>query len=487
MKMIFNIRLTIIGIALSVTSCNVVNLDPISSLTEANFYNTADDMNRAVLGIYSSYQSRLPRDWSLLEMPSDHLYMSPYRHIGGLEAINNLDFQPHNDIIRNFWQTSYNGIFRANSVLKTIDNPRDYTGSLRNQLEGEAKFMRALFYFDLVRTFGGVPKVDGLFSVGETKEIPRATAQEIYDFIISDLKDAIEKLPVKENIASGRASKGAAVGLLGKVYIYLEDWANAYEYLDRVSDYGYDLMGNFADLWSVEHEDNSEGIFVIKYLESANGHMLSRDFLPYFGVEGVTGSAGGEVALVAWSLHKNYQEADTRKSATITEYWRSPGSLGPEEWRPYISKFIAPNASSSGLDIPVLRYADIVLLKSEALYHLNNPEKALVELNRIRERAFGNASHNYSLPDIATIDDFLSKLLLERQLELAIENQRWFDLVRMERYLDVMADVEWMYNPITQTAQKVNLNPKSHYRHFPIPQHEIDQSNPGVLKQNPGY
>ena len=475
-------------LTLGCVSCEVVNLDPISSLTEANFYKTAADMDKAVIGIYSRYQSRMPRDWTLFEMPTDHLHMSSYRHIGGLEAINNLDFQPQNDIIRNFWQNSYNGIFRANAVLAYLDNPSDYTGNTKEQLEGEARFMRALFYFDLVRAFGDVPAVTSLLTIEETRTIGRASEEEIYGLIIEDLNAAIEKLPAPGDIVSGRASKAAAHALLGKVHVYREDWENALTHLQAVDEYDYQLLDNFAHLWSLDHEDNAEVIFVMKYIENDNGHLLSSDFIPYFGVEGVA-SSGLEVALLSWSLQKKYEDADSRKAVTVAEYWKAPGSAGPEEWRPYVNKYAVPHSgrTSSGLDLPVLRYADIVLLKAEALYHLNRPAEALTELNRIRARAFGDAAHNYTLADIASPEDFLDKLLLERQLELAFENQRWFDLVRTGRFMEALDKVEWNYNPVTGTPQVVDLDPKAHFRHFPIPQHEIDQADPGVLSQNEGY
>lgn len=476
-------------LAIGISACEdaVTELTPQSTLTEANFYKTADDMDRAVIGIYSRYQSRMPRDWALLEMPTGQLHMSSYRHIGGLEAVDNIDFQPQNDIFRNFWQTTYNGIFRANAVLAHLNDPQDYTGSEREQLEGEAKFMRALFYFDLVRAFGGVPKVTNLLTVDESKSTPRATEEEIYALIVSDLTEAIERLPQPDQIATGRASQAAAVALLGKVYIYLQDWQNALTYLNKVSEYPYALEPQFADIWKLGNEDNEEVIFAMKYLEGTNGHLLSSDFIPYFGVEGISAS-GLETADLSWSLHKKFENADTRKAATITEYWRAPGSTEAPSWRPYISKFAVPHSgrTSSGLDLPVLRLADIILLKAEALYHLNQPDAALEELNRIRERAFGDASHNYVLDDISTSELFYDKLLLERELELALENQRWFDLARTGR-LEELSQVELAYNDATQTAQVVQLNIQPHHRYFPIPQHEIDQSNPGVLKQNDGY
>src|SRR5690606_2844773 len=144
-------------------------------------------------------------------------------------------------IFRNFWQASYNGIFRANAVLANLDNPQDYTGNIKGMLEGEARFMRALFYFDLVRGFGGVPAITDILSVSEAQATPRASIEEIYALIVNDLQAAISLLPMPEDTANGRASQGAAVALLGKVYIYLEDWANAYEYLNMVSDYNYAL------------------------------------------------------------------------------------------------------------------------------------------------------------------------------------------------------------------------------------------------------
>ena len=468
-------------------SCDVVDLDPISTLTEANFYNTSDDLDRAVLGVYSRYQSRKPRDWSLFEMPTDHLYMSSYRFIGGLEALNNLDFQPQNDILRNFWQNTYNGIFRANSVLVNLDKPDDYTGNERDQYEGEARFMRALFYFDLVRVFGGVPEVTTVLTVAETQTVPRASAEEIYGLVKEDLLAAIDLLPEYANIAKGRASRSAAMALLGKVYVYTEEWEKANAILDQVIGQNFELLDEYGNLWKEEFEDNSEMIFAMKYTANDNGHILSRDFLPYFGVEGYSSSAGGEVALPAWSAIKVFLDEDSRKDATFTLYWHSPGSGEEDAWRPYVSKFIAQNASSSGLDLPVIRYADVLLLKAEASYRMGDADGALNALNQVRSRAFKGDSHNYTAADIANPEDFLDKLLLERQLEFAYENERWMDLVRTGRMQSVMAEVEWSYNPTTGDAQEVQLNPMPHHVLFPIPQHEIDQSDPGVIGQNPGY
>lgn len=467
----------------------VIDLLPPSSLTEADFYKTAKDMNGAVLGIYVRYQKRQPTDWALLELPSDNMYRTGYSTLGGTDQINNLAFTPDNPLFASFWQQSYNGIFRSNAVLANIENPIDYVAGQKEQLLGEAQFMRALFYFDLVRLFGGVPKVTSLLSIEESKSIPKAAEAEIYSLIVDDLKAAIENLPLKEDIATGRASKNAAVALLAKVYVYLKDWTNAKVYLDILETYNYQLLTDFASLWKIENEDNAEVILAIKYTAGTNGHSLSTYFLPYFGVSGISAS-GLEAAFPTWDIMRFFEDDDSRKNASVEEYWKSPGGPpdAPAVWYPYINKYAVPHSpNTSGLDIPVLRYADLVLLKAEVLYNLNQPALALVELNRIRTRAFMNANHNYSMSDVATPTAFLDKLLLERRLELAFENERWFDLVRTDRFMTELAQVQTSYNPTTGVAQTVTLNPKANYKYFPIPQTEIEKSNPGILVQNENY
>jgi hypothetical protein len=474
----------------SFSGCNdlVLDLTPQSVLTEADFYKTAQDLDGAVLGIYSSYQARKPRDWAVLEMPTDNIHRTGYFNIGGLDELNNLAFSPENPLFASFWENSYNGIFRANAALSYLDNPTDYAPGKKDQLEGEAKFMRALFYFDLVRMFGGVPKAITLLSIDEAKNTPRASQEEIYSLIIADLNDALAKLPEPSQQATGRAHKAAASALLAKVYVYLEDWTSAKQALDRIEAYGYRLVDDFAQLWSLSNEDNEETIFAIKYTENTNGHVLSTDFLPYFGVTGIS-TRGSENVFPSWSLQKKYKENDSRKEVTITEYWKSPGSPAAEPaiWYPYVSKFAVPHPpNSSGLDIPVMRYADMLLLQAEVQYRLNQPEAALAALNQVRERAFGSTSENYSLNDIATAESFMDKLVDERQIELALENERWFDLVRTDRFITELKQVERYYNITDQEAQVVALNPQPHHRLFPIPQHQMELA-PGVLVQNEGY
>src|SRR5699024_4950573 len=146
-----SLYITIMVLICGITACHdsVTDLAPESELTEANFYNSADDMERAILATYNSYQQRYPDNYLVFEIPTESIHKSEYDFIGGLQQVDQLAFHPSNDIFENFWQDNYNGIFRANAVLQNLDTPDDLVEEDRRRIEGEARFLRALFYFDL--------------------------------------------------------------------------------------------------------------------------------------------------------------------------------------------------------------------------------------------------------------------------------------------------------------------------------------------------
>jgi starch-binding outer membrane protein, SusD/RagB family len=473
-------------LALGMAGCEdrLLNPTPESVLTANNFFKTSSDINQAVLGIYNSLQNRRSSDYLLMEVPGDNLYMSANTTIAGSNDVDFLTLNSDNALTATFWNTTYNGIFRANSVLLNIDNPLNYAAGAKDQYIGEAKFMRALFYFDLVRIFGGVPKVTEKISIDAAAALPKSTEEEIYALIIEDLTDAAAKLPLRNAIATGRASKGAAVGLLGKVFVYKKDWANAKVQFERLAkEFDYAMVKDFASLWQVATEDNSEVMFTVKYVDGTNGQSLSTSYAPNGGIVGVT-DRGAETSLPSWSLMKKYEEGDKRKASTVQEWWLSPAQPNnPAIWYPYVSKYAVKHSyNASGLDIPVLRYADIVLLYAETLFRLGDRANELVQLNKVRERAFGNVTHNYKGTEAT---DFMDLILNERQLELAYEHERWFDLVRTEKFESVMKQEERLYNYAAKAPVVVNLNPASYMRVYPIPQAQIDLSS--GLKQNNGY
>jgi len=483
--------LSILAILLGVTACHDDLLNPIpeSILTNVNAFESSKDIDLAVLGVYNSLQSRYPTDYELMEIPSDNMYGYYFATSPGMAEIGLLDVSPENPRLNVFWKATYNGIFRANTVLANIDVPSDYNADLKAKHMGEAKFMRAYFYFDLVRVFGGVPAVTSIIEVDESRQVPRASVSAIYELIENDLNDAISKLPATS--VQGRASKAAAISLLAKVMIYQEKWQDAKTHLEKLfADYNYELLTEYHDLFRLETEVNSESIFSVPYVEGTNGHGLTYALAPTAGIYGIINN-GNRVGRPTWDLHKVFEPGDSRFSVTITEMQLTFSSAPDDElfWFPYFNKFIIPLEiiGSSGLDLSVLRLADMILLHAEALHHLGDQVTALAQLNRIRERAFGNSDHNYTMADIATEELFMDKLLLERRLELAVENNRWFDLVRTGRFTTELTQLESEYNPSTDMAVIQNLNAQPYMKIFPIPYEQIQLAAPGVMVQNDGY
>lgn len=487
----FNIPALLILICfMSACEKDLLNPVPKSILTTVNAYNSAKSMNLSVLGTYSSLQARVPSDYELMEVPSGNMWAA-YFVTPGLDEISTLSVSPQNEILDSYWKANYQGIFRANTVLAYIDKPTDYATGEKDQYVGEAEFLRAKFYFDLVRIFGGVPAITKIVTADDSRNIPRASEEDIYKLIIQDLTDAVGKLPQPSAIAWGRASKAAAVALLAKVYVYRQDWQNAKKYLDELfSEFNYSLVPNYGELFNIATEMNSEAIFSLPYVAGTNGQSLTYALAPIGGILDTLNN-GSRIGRPTWDLRSAFESGDTRLVTTIRDevlpYNHKPGDA--PVWYPYFNKWITPSdPNSSGLDIPVLRLADMILLDAETLYNLGQPQEALDQINKVRERAFHDNTHDYTLSDVPDKDAFYDKLLLERRLELAVENNRWFDLVRTGRLVNVIQDIKGDYSSTTGTgAVTIPIHAKDYMKYFPIPQEQIDLAGKGVLTQNDGY
>ncbi len=473
-------------------SCHDKLLEPIpeSILTTNNAFLSAKDINLGILGVYASLQTKVQKDYLIMEVPSDNEYVEYYATEPGISEMENLEVSSENNILNNFWKTSYNGIFRANSILHGLDNPENYAPGEKEKYEGEARFLRALFYFDLVRVFGDVPLVTEPLSVSDAEQVGRTDQDEVLAIVIEDLRLARSLLPAPDQSDWGRASSGAATAILARVYVYQNKWSDALSTLDEiVNNYDYALVHYFGDLFRVETEQNSEAIFSVPFIEGTNGQGITYAFAPLGGIYEVIDN-GSRVVRPTWDLHKRYEEGDTRFPVTISEtQLLANASPGDEPiWYPYINKYIVPTTgTSSGLDLPVVRLADMILLYSEALYRSGDVMGALTQLNRIRERAFQHSGKNYTLDDVGTEDKFMDIVLLERRLELAFENQRWFDLVRTGRFTTELERYEAEYNPGSGQAEIQQNSVQPHMRYFPIPFEQIQLASPGVLNQNEGY
>lgn len=398
-------------------------------------------------------------------------------------------FTANGEELGRWWATLYEGIKRANVVLiKVPDIAMD--PELQNRCIGEASFLRALFYFDMVRAWGGVPIVTEL---SPPLLLPRNSKEEVYSRIEDDLLKAIDNLPEKSDYDPedlGRATRGAAKALLAKVYLFQQNYADAETYLMEVINSGeYSLEPVFTDANSEAGEHRVESVFEIGALgvEADPGDQ-------YANVQGVRGTPnrGWGFNRPSMDLRDNvFENDDPRWSGTIIELGdvidgieiigdgTTPDETLDDEGNVIEVECYNRKVWTNGNNVPtqfghnrrILRYADVLLMAAEVLNENNKPTDALMYLNMVRARA--REGNTAILPDITTTgqNELRDFILMERRRELALEGHRFWDLVRTGKAAEVLG-------PLGFISGKHEL--------FPIPQTEIDMSQ-GTLTQNPNW
>ncbi len=432
------------------------DLAPISQRNAGNFYNTASDMEVAVSAIYNSLKADGCYNqsyWVLQELRSDNTFWDGTGLAEEITVFDKFSDISTSEITEAAWNDSYLGISRANIVLSRIDAV-DMDAGLKSQYRGEALFLRSLYYYHLAVGFGNIPLVlTETASVDEGLEHVQVSQDVVFNHIINDLTSAAASLPSSYSGSDvGRATKGAANTLLGRVYLTIGDDTNAAAALRQVVSGGYSLVSEFANLWGVENEHNSESIFEV-------------EFEGGFGDQGnnFTNQFNGDLAAAVTSGQRNIPEADL-----IAEYEEGDSRLnlidGLTEISPWTLKYGSTNSFSDD-DAPnnwvVFRYADVLLMLAEAV---GEGSEGYDLINQVRTRA------GLSGIDSSTPGSFNEKLLHERRVELAFENHRWADLLRFGVAESVMA------------AQGKSVNGKLL---FAIPQRELDLNT--NFTQNPGY
>ncbi|MFD2999662.1 RagB/SusD family nutrient uptake outer membrane protein [Pontibacter toksunensis] len=378
--------------------------------------------------------------------------------------------------LNGYWVGQYQGINLVNQVLTNVPEI-EMDESLKARLLAEAKFFRAYHYFNLVRAFGGVPIVSKLPETPEELNPARASREEVYDFIIQDLREAAEVLPVRYDAANvGRATKGAALTLLAKVQLYQENWAEVLSLTEQVMSMGYMLTPEYADIFTIAGENNAESIFEIQ-VQSIPGNCAAGSS-QWGEVQGVRGQYGWGFVEPTQDLVEAFEEGDERMDATILfrgEVTPAGDSVLASAPNPrYNQKAYAPArlnvdcGSGSNQNIRILRFAEVLLMHAEAANELGQTEEALETLNMVRMRA------GLEPIESATQEELRNIIWHERRVELALENgDRFFDLVRQGRADEVLR--------AHGKAFKAGINEV-----MPIPQQQITLSG-GTLTQNPGY
>lgn len=474
---------------LLMTACGDDFLDkkPLGKLTSANFFETEAHAILATNALYEHMRSWEVHVFSyigLTDIISDDADKGSIANDAAfLGEVDDFTFTASNIAPLSVWSGYYQGIYRANNAIVHIPDI-EMNVTLRNRLVGECKMLRAYFYLNLVRWFGPIPLITRPLDPSEYNQ-PRVPVSAVYAQIISDLEDAIAALPEKSQYPSadlGRVTKGGARALLARTYLAMGDFPNTEKYALEVINSGqYALYPNYAKIFQLEGEHSSESVFEIS---SSTGQLNSSQYNQVQGVRG-TPNLGWGFNRPSDNLVTSYEPGDPRRDATILY----PGEVLPDgsgivQDNPdivnerYNQKAWVPLAPSGDNfegqgNLRLVRYADVLLMAAEALNENNNPTQALVYLNMVRARARGTSMT--LLPNVTTTnkDALRTRIWNERRSELAMEQIRWFDLLRQGRAASVMQAVGKNF-----VAGKHEL--------LPIPQVEIDLSA-GALGQNPGW
>lgn len=488
-------RLMLAGVMLSAVSCDdTLDLQPVSEIGVDTFYTTPEEVNLAVIAIYSNLQDMEDIEWLVTELRSDNTYMNPQSSEAKDLPMRELDrhvAQSQNVHIQEYWQACYRVINLANVVMQNLDVVEDET--LRNTYEGEARFLRSHAYFNLVRLWGGVFLVDHPVSGAEAKTLDRSPQEEIYNFIVEDFSAASQMLPaVQDGSNLGRVTADAARTMLGKALLTRKgagDIARARTELAAVVNGTHGLLANYADVFDIGNEYNNEVLFAVRYQSGGVGLGSPHPnfFAPIQSENYVVFGNGDGRNVPTESISGAYAPSDPRKDASMADEWIGyQGIVNPDR---HITKYNSQfsNVDDGGNDWIITRYADALLLLAEAINEDSGPDdEALGYLNEVRTRALGDAAA-LTLADVSTYFDFKLAIEEERRVEFAFENHRWFDLVRTNRAITVMSQhfaTEPQYNDPNHPA--FNTPPLQHYQlYLPIPQYEIDL-NPNIA-QNTGY
>ncbi len=484
--------IAIITLVFTVPSCNdYLDLSPISEETSANAYKNASQVESALIGAYESFQSSDYYVWDNIlfqDVRADNHYA------GGdnpeIFSIDYLTVSTTNSKVYGSWSNLYNAIAKANTVIERAKEVTDIkmTEERRNQIIGEAYFLRAFHYYNLVKNWGGVPLVlESVKSADpEVVRIPRATEEEVYAQIISDLELSASLLPDTygndASVNKARVSSGAANALGAKACLQKPnpDYIQALSFIAKVeeSTANYTLI-NYEHLFDGNHYNNDESILEIQYLGGDEGNWGPQMLLP----PSISGDTWRKFVTPSQNLVKAFDVAGDviRKNATvlfesvdwIDEYWGN--EIGHSI--PFGSKWKNANGWSSSDRQYLLRYGDVILLKAEALNETGQLELAADEVNKIRSRVY---LPNLTSDQKSTKEILRTTILNERRLELAQEAQRWDDLVRYNVIVETMNN---LVEIDLRAGTAVNYNMTEAKILLPIPQQELDR-NPALV-QNP--
>lgn len=466
------------------------------SIDSENYFNSKAEYESALIGAYDLLQTTFV-NVLMGEIASDNTLCGGNGplDVPGYQQVDDMIHTPVNDEVKKLWDWMFAGVQRSNYILEFKDKI-EFEG--KNQIIAEARFLRAYYHFELVKWFGPIPmKGDRRFAPGDEKSIPRSPVEDVYASIIEDLIFASNNLnPVPSQ--AGRATKGAALALLGKAYLYDASRTNdvetyklaAAKLQEVITNGGYSLVDDFDEIFEMDGENGPESVFEIQYTDvegGSYGYMQAIEGNVAVGFAGPNSykgpffADGNNFNLPTQKIVDAFEEGDLRKEVTILDMdaWVV---LHPEvtytkqnEHTGYFNRKYIPRTrnENAGLDLKLtspnnyraIRYADVLLMAAEAYQKSGNDLKAGEYLNKVRDRAFGDQNHRITY----TGTNLYNAILAERRVELAGEGFRFFDLVRTGR-----------------AAQEIDGFTANKNEVFPIPLEEIQFAG-GNWIQNQNY
>jgi hypothetical protein len=450
-----------------------------------DYFKTSADYEAALVGTYDVLQWNI---YSVMigDIASDNSFCGgeSATDVIGMQKIDDMIHVPNNDQLTSTWKWLYEGINRANYMIENKDK-LDF--SRKAELYGEVHFLRAYYYFELVKNFGDVPLfTDSRLTASDSNTLTRAPKASVYAQIEKDLNDAIAVLPAEKS-TDGRATAFTSHALLGKVYLYQDKFTEAADILEPLIGL-YTLPSSLQSVFYNSGQNGPESVFEVQHSKNSNWYdwgfpqgSEGSFAIIHHGPRGYNGSvyaSGWSFNVPTQDLYDAYDVTDTRRGVAILDIEAWAESTGAEyskgyEHTGYFNHKYIPRAGLSGaqqelnygINFRAIRYADVLLMAAEANSRKASPNetKAQNYLNQVRARAFGNSSKASS----STGATLTKEIWNERRLELAMEGHRFFDLVRTG-----------------EAAAKITGFVAGKHEVFPIPQTEIDISG---LTQNAGY
>lgn len=465
---------------------------PRSTVSSGSFWKTATDANVGISAVYSNIRGYYNNNvWYYGDISTEIASNGE-----ASSTLNSGEYTAADATFRDHWTLMYRTINYANDAIKNIPGI-SMDATLRDRYVAEAKFLRALSYFELVKAFGGVPKITEPTSDPTNNALPRATADEIYSLILGDLKVCETVLPSTYASADiGRATSGAAKTLMAKAYLQKGDFTNTLAKTKEIMQSGtYVLLPNFKDVLDVTKKNGKEHIFSIQFKAGFATETLGSNISYTFACRNPEtnpngngkASGSGVAAELQWynSIPDHFRKRYSMVKSYPTPYYPIIKAVGPALAGPTCMKFWDPkyttNVGGDDANWMVFRYADVLLMFAEADNEINGPTSAAYDaVNQIRKRARDENSNNVDepsevaeLPNLVGLskEDFRIAVWKERDMELCFEGHHRWDLVRTKRFVQVL------------TASGRNVKDANNL--FPIPGLEI-AANPN-LTQNPGY